>query len=135
VVDTVFHVVPNWINKNQAPARVDRLEVTPDGASYMKNPLGLAEGGLRLPQVTVPIGVNSGSRTNTGTANCSLIGTFTAFSPAQLATLYPSHSDYVARYTAAVEKLGAQGFIQPYDAAANINVAKRSAIPSLTYVP
>ncbi len=136
VVNTVFHVMPAWVgDSRKAPPVVDRLEVTPDGTSYVKNSLGLAKGGLRLPQVTVPIGINSGLRTNTGTANCSLIGTFAAFTPAQLASSYPSHDDYVGKYTAAVQRLQKQGFIQPYDAAAGITAAKTSAVPALTYVP
>ncbi len=136
VVDTVFHLMPAWTrNSHKAPKVVDRLEVTPDGTNYVRNSLGLAEGGLRLPQVTVPIGVNSGSRTNTGTANCTLIGTFTAFTPAQLSALYPTHDEYVAEYTAAVQRLQKQGFIQPYDAAEGISAAMTSAVPALTNVP
>jgi len=136
VEDTIFHIFPEWIaNDRYAPPTVDRLKVNAAQTGYVQDSLGLSEGGLQLPQVTVPTGSLSGLRTNTGTSSCPLSGTYTAFSSAQLKSLYPSHQSYVAKYTSATDRLVKQHFIQPYDAAADIDAAQNSAIPALTYVP
>jgi len=135
VIDTVFHILPKWItNAHYTPAKVARLQVNSAGTDYVTNSLGLTEGGLQLPQVTVPTGTLHGLG-NTGNGTCSLAGVYAPFSAAQLASLYPTHQAYVAKYTAATTRLEKEGFIQPYDAAADIASAQNSAVPALTQVP
>ncbi len=108
--------------------------MTADGSGYVKNALGLTEGGIQLPQVVVPTGVLDGART-TVAGTCSLAGSFTIFSAEKLASLYPTHQAYVAKYTAAVKRSVKQGFVQPYDASVSVAQAQDSAIPAVTDVP
>ena len=90
VLDSAFHELARWTsNKGYSPPTASRLEVTPDMAGYVRDALGFAQGGIRLPQVTVPIGVNTGTRLNPGTSICSLAGDYTAFSQAPLALHVP----------------------------------------------
>lgn len=135
VVDTAFHDLARWTeNRGYTPPAPPLIETTPDGSAYVKNSLGLTQGGIQLPQVTVPVGVESGLG-NTGTGTCTLAGTFTPFPATQLASLYPTHQDYVAKYTAAVKSAENAGYIEPYDGALLESAAQNSAIPATTYVP
>jgi hypothetical protein len=135
VVDTAFHDLARWTeDNNYSPPKPSFLQVTADGTGYVKNALGLTEGGVQLPQVTVPTGVLSGNR-STEAGTCSLAGSFTEFSPAQLASLYPTHQDYVAKYLAAVKSSEKAGFVEPYDGILGIATADSSSIPATTYVP
>jgi hypothetical protein len=66
---------------------------------------------------------------------CSLAGSFTLFSAAKLASLYPTYQDYVAKYTAAVRSAEKAGYVEPYDGFVSIADADNSATPATTYVP
>src|SRR6266487_3563824 len=101
VVDTAFHDLATWTENDHSPPQPALIDVTPDGTAYVKNSLGLTEGGIQLPQVTVPTGIESGLG-NTGTGTCTLAGQYVPFSQAQLESLYPTHQDYVDQYAAAV---------------------------------
>jgi hypothetical protein len=123
---------------------------------------GNALGGIRLPEIQVPIefyspiNVAEGSATDlsptallntlistlttlsTGSISdtnvrtsglCLLSGYFTPLSPATLHQLYPSHSAYVAKYSAAVNASVAAGFLTPADATLAIANAQAATIP------
>jgi hypothetical protein len=135
VVDTGFHDLARWTqDPGYSPPQPGLIDVTPDGTAYVKNSLGLTQGGIQLPQVTVPTGVESGIG-NTGTGTCTLAGEYVPFSQAQLESLYPTHQDYVDQYARAVRAAERAGFIQPYDGLVEIAQAENSAIPALSYVP
>ena len=136
VLDTAFHAVARWTTaKGYSPPTASRLAVTPDLTGYDRDSLGFAKGGIRLPQVTVPVGVNTGTRDNTGTSICGLAGDYMPLSQSQLASRYPTHRDYVRKYAAAAAANVRAGFIQPYDAAVSISEAENSAVPAVTHIP
>lgn len=56
-------------------------------------------------------------------------GFFTPFSTARLHTLYPTHSDYVAKYTAAANSALVGGFLTQSDYDAAVAAAEASPIP------
>lgn len=60
---------------------------------------------------------------------CLLSGYFTDLSSSALTSLYPTHADYVAKYTAAVDADEAEGYLTPADGAAAIAAAEASSIP------
>jgi hypothetical protein len=60
---------------------------------------------------------------------CLLSGSFLPLPAAELAQLYPTHPDYVAKVTAAAEADEAEGFLTPTDAAQDIAAAQASSIP------
>jgi hypothetical protein len=60
---------------------------------------------------------------------CLLSGYFTLLPTSTTTHLYPTHSAYVAQYTAAANADVAAGFLTPADAAAAIAAAQASAIP------
>ncbi len=136
ILDTAYHSLARWTTvKGYRPPTATRLAVTPDLTAYDRDSLGFTKGGIRLPQVTVPIGVNTGVLTNTGTSICSLVGDYTPFSQSQLESMYPTHQSYVDKYSAAVRAAEKAGFIQRYDALLSISEAANSVVPAITYVP
>jgi hypothetical protein len=139
LVDTAFHDLNDWISHGghgNAPPAFPRIQVVGSGAtaSYAKDPLGNSLGGVRLPQLQTPIGVQSGLG-NTGTGTCTLAGSFRPFDAATLRRLYPTHDDYVRKFQAAVWNAGRAGVIQPYDAEVLAQEAEDSSVPASAYVP
>jgi hypothetical protein len=135
VVDTAFHDLANWTQDSDFnPPQPPLIDVTPDGTAYVKNSLGLTEGGIQLPQVSVPTGIESGVG-NTGTGTCTLAGQYVPFSQTQLESLYPTHQAYVDQYTAAVRASEKAGYIEPYDGLLDTAKAENSAIPAMSYIP
>jgi hypothetical protein len=135
IVDTTIHDMSLWVgDRHFSPPTAPLISVSSDGSSYLTNALGLTLGGIRLPQITVPTGIQSGIG-NTGIGTCTLAGRYVPFSDSQLRALYPTHETYVRQYTAAVRSATRQGYVQPYDAAAAIDQTQSSATPATTYVP
>ena len=87
-------------------------------------------GGVRTPAVDVPVSTLSGAAPPGATVICSLFGSTTAFSPAELVTLYHTKSGYLAAYTASLDKAIADGFILPADRAPLLAQAQQVQLPS-----
>ena len=88
-----------------------------------RDSLGIAKGGIRLPEMAVPTGVNRGDNTaapppNPGNASafCTLLGQYKPFSEETLQSLYTDYGDYVDKVKADSEKLLGEGFLLPEDA-------------------
>ena len=80
---------------------------------------GIALGGIRYPDVAVPVAMASGvvqGVTAAGTPCGNLGGTYVPFTKARLDALYPTHADYVGKVTANVASLTGSGFMLPLDA-------------------
>jgi Alpha/beta hydrolase domain/Repeat of unknown function (DUF5648) len=111
-----------WLNGAQPPSMREPIIV-----NYATNPLtlgrdrfGLAHGGIRLPDVTVPIALNSGwnagGKPPTSDTTCQQAGTHVPFDQATLQSLYASHADYVAKVRAAAQRNVQEGFLLQADA-------------------
>ncbi|HMC76715.1 MAG TPA: alpha/beta hydrolase domain-containing protein, partial [Vicinamibacterales bacterium] len=79
----------------------------------------LALGGIRLPEIAVPVARESAEL-------CGLGGTHVPLDAATLNALYPTHADYVAKVTRATQDAVKAGFLLPADAAQTIDKARRS---------
>jgi hypothetical protein len=75
---------------------------------------GVGIGGVRTPQVDVPIAAFTGEQP--GPIICELFGTTTPFDAAKLAALYPSHHAFVAAYRKALARSVKAGWILKPDA-------------------
>ena len=71
---------------------------------------GNARGGIRTPLVDVPVSTLSSSQ-QTRNVLCSLFGTTKPFDAATLASLYPTHDVYVAKFTKATDRAVKAGFV------------------------
>ena len=87
---------------------------------------GNALGGVRMPENDAPIAMFQGG--NSGAGMCFLNGTHVQFSKGTLDTLYPTHTAYVQKYTAAVQAAVSAGFMLEDDASEAIASAESSII-------
>jgi hypothetical protein len=60
---------------------------------------------------------------------CLLEGYYTPFSTSTLKALYPTHADYVSKFTAAAASDLASGFLTQADYNAAVAAAKASSVP------
>ncbi|MER5429452.1 alpha/beta hydrolase domain-containing protein [Streptomyces sp. NPDC002588] len=129
VLDTAAFALNRWVTTGVPPARAPRLEVDTSGSApaFVLDAHGNATGGLRTPAVDAPVATLSGLG-QTGESFCFLFGTTTPFTAGKLATLYPDHATFVAKWSAAAARGVATGFIRPADAAELVGAATRSGI-------
>jgi hypothetical protein len=87
-----------------------------------RDPDGNVLGGVRLPDVAVPLGVHAAQQDPPSFA-CALAGAFLPFDDAKIAARYRNRDDYVNRIRNAARSLEAEGFLLPDDAAVIIAAA------------
>lgn len=98
---------------------------------------GNVKGGVRSPDVDVPIAVQSGDPPEGGTmstggiggAFCGVFGSTTPFLPEKLRALYPSHDDYVMKVEANTKVHVAAGFLLEPEAQEFLEEAKAADVP------
>jgi hypothetical protein len=103
-----------WVRQGTPPPHAPLLDVT-DKGEIVRDANGNALGGIRTPQVDVPIATLSGEG-QSGSILCLLCGTTKPFDQATLAALYPDHSAYVSAFNAATDRAVNAGFILQHDA-------------------
>lgn len=92
-----------WVRSGEPPPEMPRLELDAEGTGLAVDGQGIALGGIRTPQVDVPIATLSGLGQPSSTKSfCGLFGTTVPFDPAALAAAYPSHAIFVERWNASV---------------------------------
>ena len=109
-----------WGNGGAAPMIAPRGEYLPDD-TLARDEYGIAKGGIRYPDVTVPTAVNDGINAPVPggplfSAFCGLFGSSTPFTPKRLHSLYYDQSDYLEQYHEHVSALVPTGFILQEDA-------------------
>jgi hypothetical protein len=87
------------------------------------NPLG----GVRLPDVEVPLGAN-GVQNEPQSFTCSLVGAYRPFPASVVAERYKDQDDYVNRVRVAARATESEGFLLPADAAIIVNAAAAAPI-------
>jgi Alpha/beta hydrolase domain len=128
VVNTAIHDLARWAGGGPAPPRAPPIAIAPGPEPTIeRDELGHARGGIRLPQVEVPVATLSGEPGG-GPGFCSLFGSTTAFDAARLASLYRTHEDYVKAFSKATDRAQRDGFLLPADAREAKAEARRSAV-------
>jgi hypothetical protein len=107
-----------WAAGGEPPAVGSPIE-TADGA-IVRDELGLALGGVRLPHVEAPIALLSGED------GVPLSGRTEPFDEATLAALYPDRAAYVDAVASAADAAVAAGHLLPEDADVLITEARRN---------
>ena len=138
-----------WVRYGIAPPIAPRIATATPGVVTRDPTTGLALGGIRLPQIAVPIETLTGQRPAAAvSANffCLLFGASDGWShnpdsydlnPAldpqlvepNLFALYPTHRSYVRRVAEAALKSAAAGFLRPRDLLEIIIDAERADVP------
>jgi len=128
VMDAAFDHLVRWVKDGTAPPAAPKIQTSEDGppAVVVRDAHGNGLGGIRLSELAVPTGLNSGQ--NSGPGFCRLFGSHYDFDAATLASLYPTHGAYVSAVRKAVEQNLTGGFILKADADATVAEAERSAI-------
>lgn len=132
---TVFHAaydaLDRWVRHGVAPRTAQPLAVIDPGppANLLRDANGIAEGGIRLPDVEVPVGLNDGvnspaSLDNPLSSFCVLYGTHRDFTRAQLDALYYGDSDYRRQVADDVRRLEGQRFLLPEDGRVFVDAAR-----------
>ncbi|HXQ61404.1 MAG TPA: alpha/beta hydrolase domain-containing protein [Acidimicrobiales bacterium] len=131
VLDAAFSALNRWIRTGEPAAHGPRIDVTPGGPhpTIVRDAMGNARGGIRTPELDVPIVALSGTAATGQSATCSLFGATTPFDRATLSALYPTHADYVAKFDRATEGAVRAGFILPADASQIEAAAAASNVP------
>ena len=115
VINAALSALNKWVRKGKAPKSAPRLEVAAGPpVAIMHDANGNALGGIRTPQVDVPVASFTGQQG--GSILCQLFGSTTVFDPTQLATLYPTHKDFVSAWNKSLKKSVKAGWILTPDA-------------------
>ena len=98
-----------WVTDGTEPPVGDLIELDPAGA-IVRDPDGIAEGGIRLPPVEVPVATLSGEPAGGGPI-CGLFGSTMPFPAAELTARYGSEAAYLDRVDEAIDTAVADGFL------------------------
>ncbi|MDR1277828.1 MAG: hypothetical protein LBK02_03675 [Treponema sp.] len=131
VLSAAFWAIHQWITDGAPPPSFPPIEttVTNGRIELRRDQYGNALGGVRLPELEVPF------------ANYSVVyrtrilpSSYTIpFSTAYLKQLYPTHDDYVAKVTEAVNKAKAAGILLERSANEYIRKAQAVPVPEMVY--
>jgi len=116
VLNAAFAALHRWVRVGRSTKSAPRLEVAAVGPSVTigRDANGNALGGIRTPQVDVPIAAFTGEQS--GTFLCILAGSTTPFDPAMLARLYPRHRMFFSAYKKSLRRAVRAGWILKPDA-------------------
>jgi hypothetical protein len=119
--DAALLHIHRWINGGSPPPQMPPIQV--EGRDYAYDQYGNVQGGVRMPEMEVPIG-----RYVAG-PSYPLIGYTVPFSVERLRQLYPTHEAYVAKITAAANAAKDAGIILPEAVDEFIQTANSAPIP------
>ena len=139
VVKAGLHALTRWIRDGVAPASSPAIELSDDAAAdpIVRDEHGNAKGGIRLPELEAPTAMIDGRRNDVAQATpgapnfCFLFGHTVPFDAGTLASLYPTHEAFVAKFTQAADALERAGYwLKPEadearKAAENSNIGRR----------
>jgi hypothetical protein len=127
VLDAAMAAMQRWVTFGLPPASGAPLQTSSvSPVVFAKDANGNTLGGVRSPQVDAPVATLGG--VGNTPAFCVLFGTTVPFSPAQLSTLYPSHAEFVARWTVSSLAAVVKGFLTLPDAIELVHSAAVSDI-------
>lgn len=124
VLEAVLVQIQNWIDKGKEPPTIPRIESNNILFGYKKDKYNNVKGGVKLPELEVPIAHYFVDMIKTGLGGYRIF-----FTDNELLKLYPSHQDYVNKVIKAARSAEETGIILPYRAEQYINEAEASSIP------
>ena len=131
VVQAAFTAFDKWVDHGTAPPSPPPFKLSSTNpAALALDAHGNVIGGVRTPAVDVPVSTLSGAPAAGANSICALFGSTVAFTPAQLASLYGTQSNYVAQYTKSLDKAIASGYILSADKASLLAQAEQVQFPA-----
>lgn len=119
----IWHV-HNWVSGGKTPPAQPRIAISGDTPAIDRDAHGNAVGGIRLPELEVPIATYHGL-SDTG----AIGGQTIPFPPDELKRLYPTHQSYVNKVKAAATAAEHAGVILRYRVREYIEAAQAAPIP------
>ncbi|KAL6818529.1 hypothetical protein GGI42DRAFT_338283 [Trichoderma sp. SZMC 28013] len=119
VVDAAFRLLPAWIKHHNAPSKMPLIEGYLNGTTPILNRAsdGNVIGGVRLPEITVPIAKY------VGLVGTGLNGATIPYDEAKLKELYQTPEEYVKRVREASVQAYDRGIIPSYQVALEVKKA------------
>jgi alpha/beta hydrolase family protein len=116
VVMAAISALDRWVSRGAVPATSPQIALEPGvNDRARRDAHGNALGGIRTPWIDVPVAAYSGEG-NSGNQQALLGGTTVPFDAQELARLYPGgRTDYLSRFSAALDATIEHGFILPDD--------------------
>jgi Alpha/beta hydrolase domain len=114
VVDAALHHLQSWVSGGAAPPIQPRIAFGGDPPQIERDGNGIAEGGIRLPQVEVPLAHNSAIQRSPDIF-ARLVGSHRTFPVEQVRDLYGSRQAYLERYEKATRAAEAASVVLPRD--------------------
>jgi hypothetical protein len=114
VVDAALHHMQVWLTDGTPPPVQPRLDFAGEPAQIVRDDNDIARGGIRLPQVAVPLAHNSALQQSPDVF-ARLVGYHEDFPIEKVHALYEDRADYLARYGQATQDALAAGFVLPRD--------------------
>ena len=109
--DAALHHMTRWIAGGAPPPSQPLIDFTPEG-EVIRDPHGIATGGIRMPQAEAPVAVNS-SIPVTDDFSGRLRGSNAPFGTAKLDALYGDEATYLARFREAADAAVKAGVLLP----------------------
>ena len=131
ILRTALRAIDTWVRSGEPPPTAPRLEVDVVGGRPVirRDADGIALGGIRTPEVDVPVAALSGEPGPAQSLICLLLGSARPFSEQRLAELYPDRHTYLDAYRRATDAAIDAGFVLPEDRQAMLDDAQPDVIP------
>ena len=114
VVDAALHHLQAWLLDGTPPPVQPRITFAGEPPAIVRDDNDIALGGIRLPQVEVPLGHNSALQQSPDVF-ARLVGYHESFPDEKVRALYGSRDAYLARYEEATRAAEAASVILPRD--------------------
>ena len=127
IMHTAIRRLWKWMRHPSSPPPSSPLITVDAQGAIVRDALGNALGGIRTPEVDVPIATLSGVG-NTPSGFCGLFGVTTPFMPQQLTNLYGTQVNYTFRFVVATARMLDSKFLLTDDAVDMIMETQNVAI-------
>jgi hypothetical protein len=114
VVEAAYRHLQTWVDTGASPPVQPRIEFSGDPPDVVRDEHGIACGGIRLPQVEVPLATNS-AVVGPGSRMGFLGGSCVPFPPEKICRLYGDVETYLVRFEQAARAAERSGVLLPRD--------------------
>lgn len=129
VAKAALRALDEWVRTGRPPPPAERLDV--DGTPALRRDVdGIALGGVRTPQVDVPLATLSGDPRGSASLMCMLFGSTTPLPPERMLERYGTRDAYLGAYEEATDAAIAAGFLLVEDRDAVLADARPERFPS-----
>jgi hypothetical protein len=116
VIEAAYRHLQTWVETGAPPPVQPRIDFAGDPPEVVRDEHGIARGGIRLPQVEVPLASNSAVFSPESRMG-SLGGSCVPFPPETVRTLYGDVDTYLARFEQAARAAEKSGVLLSRDVA------------------